>query len=128
MVIALDTNAAIDILNGVQPTVNRILDYTVVYLPSITCGELLFGAENSFKKEENKKRILDLINLSTILNVNLLVSELYAQIRKQLKDLGKPIPENDIWIAATCLAYDVPLATHDVHFQYIPTLKIENWK
>ena len=37
---------------------------------------------------------------------------------------GHPLPENDIWIAATCLVNDLSLATLDRHFRAIDGLKL----
>jgi tRNA(fMet)-specific endonuclease VapC len=44
-----------------------------------------------------------------------------------LKKIGRPIPENDIWIAATCLELDVPLLSRDGHFDNIRDLEVINW-
>ncbi|NTW31459.1 MAG: type II toxin-antitoxin system VapC family toxin [Bacteroidetes bacterium] len=41
-----------------------------------------------------------------------------------MKDKGNPIPENDIWIAATCIVYEISLATNDKHFNNIEGLKL----
>ena len=64
------------------------------------------------------------ISNCTILNINSAIAEKYASIRKGLKDKGTPIPENDIWIAATCIVYEIPLATNDKHFSNIEGLKL----
>ena len=47
-------------------------------------------------------------------------------VRKELKDKGTPIPENDIWIAATCMIYEIPLATNDKHFNNIIGLTLNH--
>ena len=82
------------------------------------------GAKNSSRKKENEKKFNDFIQSCVILNSNSLVAEEYAQIRKGLKDKGKPIPENDIWIAAICKVNEIPLATRDKHFKNIINLKM----
>ncbi len=46
--------------------------------------------------------------------------------RRQLKNKGKPIPENDIWIAATCIVNNIPLATLDSDFNPISDLILIN--
>ncbi|MEH1767344.1 MAG: PIN domain-containing protein [Nostoc sp.] len=51
----------------------------------------------------------------------------YAQTRLTLKRKGRPIPENDIWIAAQCLERGWTLATHDEHFNYVDNLIVEHW-
>jgi len=45
----------------------------------------------------------------------------------ELKKIGYPIPENDLWIAATCLELDIPLLTVDGHFDYVHGLQVINW-
>ncbi|MEH2160824.1 MAG: PIN domain-containing protein [Nostoc sp.] len=44
-----------------------------------------------------------------------------------LKHKGRPIPENDIWIAAQCLERGWRLATNDEHFSYVDNLIMEQW-
>ncbi|NCN64475.1 MAG: type II toxin-antitoxin system VapC family toxin [Candidatus Altiarchaeum hamiconexum] len=51
--------------------------------------------------------------------VNEGISVRYANIRLELKKTGRPIPENDIWIVATCLELGVALLTEDTYFNYI---------
>lgn len=53
------------------------------------------------------------------MNINYIVAEKYAEIRENLKRKGKPIPENDIWIAAICSANNISLITNDKHFKNI---------
>jgi tRNA(fMet)-specific endonuclease VapC len=63
-------------------------------------------------------------NFRQLLSVNLLVAENYAVVRKELKDRGRLIPENDIWIAAICLSHNLPLITKDKHFKEIASLTL----
>ncbi len=122
--VAFDTNIVIEILNGSKHTIEKYKNYDQLFIPITVCGELPFGAINSNRKTENLTKFKSFINDCIILSTNLLVAEQYALIRKYLKDKGKPIPENDIWIAATCIVYDISLATKDAHFNYINNLKI----
>ncbi len=100
--IALDTNIAIDILNNKQELILHLDQFDVYYLPITVCGELLFGAINSQKSVLNTKKFQRFIKSCKILNINMAVAEEYAKIRLSLKEKGRPIPENDIWIAAIC--------------------------
>jgi tRNA(fMet)-specific endonuclease VapC len=52
---------------------------------------------------------------------------MYARVRVALKRKGRPIPENDIWIAAQALQHDLVLVTSDAHFKEIDDLKVEQW-
>lgn len=122
--IALDTNAAVDLLNGKSEVIQLIQSYEIICLPVIVCGELLFGAKNSGKRKKNEKKYQDFISSCIILDTNELIADAYAEIRLELKRKGKPIPENDIWISAICKVNNMALMTHDKHFVYIEKLKL----
>ena len=51
-------------------------------------------------------------------------AEVYADVRLRLKQAGKPIPENDVWIASLCVQHGVPLATSDEHFDHVDGLEV----
>jgi len=42
----------------------------------------------------------------------------------KLRAQGQPLADNDLWIAATALAYDLTLVTRNQHFRRIPDLKL----
>lgn len=125
--IALDTNIVIDVLNNRTAVIELLKKYQEIYLPVTVCGELLFGAKNSAKRQDNELRFREFFRRCIVLNINELVAEIYSETRKQLKDKGRPLPENDIWVAATCLVNDLPLATHDKHFEEIEKLTLVKW-
>jgi len=82
---------------------------------------MLYGAENSQKKKENTAKYNAFFSTCTIHNIDPLIAKEYAVLRKILKDKGKPIPENDIWIAAMAKHLDFTLVTTDCHFKSIDT-------
>jgi tRNA(fMet)-specific endonuclease VapC len=49
-------------------------------------------------------------------------SEWFAEIKRQLRLKGKPIPSNDLWIAAGCMEHGARLLTFDAHFAEIDGL------
>ncbi len=51
-------------------------------------------------------------------------TEYYAKIWSDLSRKGKPIPTNDVWIAAICLQHNLVLATRDAHFKSVTYLQI----
>ena len=55
-----------------------------------------------------------------------MVAPFYAKIKAQLKADGHPIPENDIWIAACAMAYNLTVVTADKHFYFIKDIAIVN--
>lgn len=122
---ALDTNVAIEVLNDVSLAVNWLKTVQVVYLPVIVLGELLYGARNGKLSAENLRRIVQFRQRCDLVVVDGAVAETYSAVRIHLKKVGSPIPENDMWIAAACLANGLPLATYDSHFLAIPGLTVE---
>lgn len=123
-ILALDSNTVIAYLNGDTKASSFINGYDLIYLPSIVCGELQFGALNSSRKDENIIKLRSFIDNCMVLSVNKIVAEIYAEIRLSLKQNGTPIPENDIWIAAICIANNLPLFTLDKHFSHIKELNL----
>ena len=51
----------------------------------------------------------------------------YGTIKNELRRKGRPIPENDIWIAATAIEHALVLVTRDDHFRETDGLEIEAW-
>ncbi|MDO9323470.1 MAG: PIN domain-containing protein, partial [Methanoregula sp.] len=91
-------------------------------------GELLYGALNSKKIRNNEKFVYAFIGYSLVMQIDETVAARYAKIRLDLKRSGNPIPENDIWIAATCLVLEVPLISQDDHFKRVPGLSVISWE
>ncbi len=51
----------------------------------------------------------------------------YGTVKKRLQENGRPIPENDIWIAAIALQHGLTVATGDPHFDHVEDLLVEAW-
>ena len=123
----LDTNAVI----ALQKNDPQFLSYAKgdfeVLIPAIVIGELYYGAYNSVHVNRNIQAIQDVVEDSVILDCDLGTAENFGKIRHQLKVQGRPIPENDIWIAAIAMQHDLIVVTRDVHFQEIDGLTVEAW-
>lgn len=123
----LDTNVAIAILESEVDLESRRGPRFDAFLNTIVLGELLFGAEKSTRVQENKRRIQRLMAVCPVLPCDAGTGHYYGKVRKALLDRGKPIPENDIWIAATACRYGLTLATRDSHFVEVDGLRTEAW-
>ncbi|NLG84799.1 MAG: type II toxin-antitoxin system VapC family toxin, partial [Firmicutes bacterium] len=64
---------------------------------------------------------------NVVLGCNTQTAWYYGEIKNALRQKGCPLPENDIWIAAIALQYDLTLVTRDRHFQEIENLKTVTW-
>lgn len=116
--VALDSSIAIDVLAG-QADAVRSADVSEHLRPVPVLGELRYGALNSRKADENLAEVERLVARCPVLNVTAATAVVYARLRLDLKPRGKPIPENDLWIAALCIEHQVPLATSDAHFDAV---------
>jgi tRNA(fMet)-specific endonuclease VapC len=94
---------------------------------TIAIGELYYGAYRAGQPGRELANIAALIAQSRIVVCDLVTSEHYGRIREALHRQGTPIPENDIWIAASAIQHGLPLATRDAHFDQVPGLTVEHW-
>ncbi len=121
----LDSNVVIDLFRGDKQTISRINQIREINIPVIVIGELYFGANKSGQATKRLQEIAQLEELVNILNVSKSTAKIYGEIKGQLQIKGKPIPENDIWIAALAKEYKLTLLTNDKHFQNIDGISIE---
>ena len=64
----------------------------------------------------------------TSLPFNDQAAEAYGRIRARLGTQGTPIGPNDLIIAATAIAHNVTLITHNTReFSRVDSLRIEDW-
>ena len=125
---ALDSTMAIRHLNGDSAVVTKVTALPTVVLPLVVVGELLFGAENSARPLENLPRYLEFMDACTVVPMGRETAGSYSRTRCALKRKGRPIPDNDIWIAAQCVEHGWTLATDDKHFAYVDGLAVEQWE
>lgn len=125
--IAFDTSVAVRFLNGDATITERALVVPQVILPMIVVGELLFGAENSTRPLQNLPRYLEFISACIVEPIGRETATMYAQTRLALKRKGRPIPMNDVWVAAQCLKHGWVLVTDDTDFDYVDGLILEHW-
>jgi tRNA(fMet)-specific endonuclease VapC len=94
----------------------------------ITWGELLYGAEKSRRKSDVLILLNEFADLVPVLPMPTHAGNTYASIRAFLESQGKPIGNNDLWIAAHAKAENLCLVTNnDREFSRIPDLRLENW-
>ena len=121
----IDTNVIIRFLKGQTELFSLFDDMENLYVSSISVGELMYGAELSQKKDYNSTGYYNFCEQMKVLNVDMEIAKTYGKIKSVLKSKGHPIPENDIWIAATALTANLSLVTADSDFENIPDLLIE---
>lgn len=125
--ILLDTNIIIAFFGGETSVQERLAEADEVFVSSIVLGELYFGARKSSQVRENLARIDEFAASSAVLGCDTDTAREYGLIKNQLREKGRPIPENDIWIAAIARQYDLTVVTRDDHFIEVEDLRRETW-
>lgn len=128
----LDANVCIRFLRDAHSDVARRMaqvSYHDVVLCAVVKAELYYGAERS----TNPARSLQVVNAFASHFVSLpfddLAAACYGRIRTDLARRGLLIGPNDMLIAATALAHQATLVTHNTHeFSRVSGLLLEDWE
>lgn len=123
----LDTNIIIALFKEDKQVLKKVQEAQEIYHPAVVIGELYYGAFNSTRKVENLGKVDEYRNDVAILNSDEHTARFYGEVKAALKKRGTPIPENDIWISAIAIQYDLTLVTRDKHFGNIDGLNVEKW-
>jgi tRNA(fMet)-specific endonuclease VapC len=123
----LDTSVAIDLLRHDPVAEGRRADADEVVLSLVVAGELYLGAENSTDPGEHRK-IDEFLDSVAIVADDVETALTYARIKYDLRRRGRPIPDNDLWIAAAAIRHGLILATRDRHFEAVTGLDIDRWE
>jgi tRNA(fMet)-specific endonuclease VapC len=123
----LDTNIITAWLKGETALADKIDKAKEIHIPIIVLGELYYGALYSTKVEKNIRDIKSITSNYNVLKVDEETTIAYGNIKAALRKKGKPIPENDIWIAAIAKRYKLIVVTRDKHFKEIESINIKSW-
>ena len=123
----LDTNGLSALVEGdlrLQPILGKA---NRVAIPVITLGEYRYGISQSRDRLRYEHWLSSYLPGFQILDIDERTTFSYSTVRSELKKAGKPIPSNDIWIAALCRQYSLPLLSRDRHFDAVPGLTRLAW-
>ena len=123
----LDTNALSAVADGdsaVEPILRQAAEVAV---PAIVLGEFRYGIRQSRDQARYEQWLVNSIPSYRVLTVDEETADRYATIREDLKQRGRPIPANDLWIAALVRQHALPLLSRDQHFDFVPRLKRIGW-
>jgi len=115
----LDTSIVIHLFKNAQQASVLLADYQEVYINSTAIGELYFGAYSSSNLQKHISQIQSFLHNCNTIHVTAETAVIYAQLKSELRTNGTPIPENDIWIAASSVEHSLPLFTSDNHFKFL---------
>ncbi len=125
--ILLDTNIIIEIFGGNKVFADRLNKIKTFYIRSVVLGELYVGVNRAMNKAKHLKMLSQFLTLGTILLIDEVTAKYYGETVAYLYKKGKPIPSNDVWIAALAEQHAFTLITRDRHFKEIEKLKLQSW-
>ncbi|MDJ0843092.1 type II toxin-antitoxin system VapC family toxin [Crocosphaera sp.] len=123
----LDTNIIIALFANDSKIKNRLIQAGEVFIPSIVIGELYYGANKSQRVQENLTKIEDFVANNVILSCDETTSRYYGEVKNSLRLKGRPLPENDLWISAITIQYNLLLVTRDAHFNEVEQINCVKW-
>jgi len=123
----LDTNIVIEIFDGNKDIADRVNKLSEFFISSIVLGELYTGVNRVTNKSRHLKKLNGFLELCTIINIDSITAEYYGEIMARLYKKGKPIPTNDVWVAAIARQHNLTLVSRDNHFKEIEKLNLKQW-
>jgi len=122
----IDTNIYSYALKGDGDVVDVLRKAEEIGFSVISIGELLSGFKGGGREQKNREELETFLDSPRVVvySVNEDTSEFYAEILHNLRKIGKPIPTNDIWIAAVGFQNGLKLFTKDTHFKTIAGLSL----
>ena len=123
----LDTNALSAYLDNAPEAVEIVAWARELAIPVIVAGEFTFGIAQSRHREAYEKSLKRMLDRCVVLEIGLETARHYAAIRLELKRAGKPIPTNDLWIAALGRQHSIPIMSRDGHFDLVSGLRRQSW-
>ena len=120
----IDTNIYSYALKGDDGVVEVLKKSEQIGISVISIGELLSGFKGGGREQKNREELGIFIDSPRVVvhSVDEDTSEFYAEILNNLREIGRPVPTNDIWIAAVAFQNGLKLFTKDIHFKAIAGL------
>ena len=127
MEVILDTNGLSAWLDGDEGLKLRLINVAGVWLLPIVLGEYRFGIKASRHRDKYERKLTDLELDIPTLPIDVVTSISYAEIRQDLKKLGRPIPWHDVWIAAQAKQHGFGIVSRDGHFDFVEGITRFGW-
>jgi predicted nucleic acid-binding protein len=122
-----DTNALSAAANDDPAVIAILTRASQMAIPVVVLGEYRYGIAQSRHRTTYENWLVSLLRDCDVLDINEPTTQHYAEITLDLRQKGKPIPTNDLWIAALCLQHSLPLLSRDRHFDQVTGLKRIGW-
>ena len=124
--LAIDTNALIDLLQHDRNPPPSFFEYGELLVSATVLGEYRARLQESERGRSMLWKLQCFLDKKSVKTVPIgdKTAEIYGKIFQTLRSQGRPIPQNNIWIAASALEHGADLATTDGHFRAVPLLTV----
>ena len=122
----LDTNAYVAFKRGQAGALEILSLAEEIVVPVVVLGELLSGFACGDREAENRRELTEFLDAASV-RVGVMDSTTaswYGRVHSGLRRAGRPIPANDLWIAASALQNGLPVFSYDRHFDNVEGLAI----
>ena len=121
MRILLDSNAYSRLMRGDGHTSALVRDATEILMSAVVIGELLYGFRSGSRFERNAAGLRSFLDnpYVSLVPVGPVTADRYSRIAAALRAKGRPIPTNDVWIAAHAMETGADLLSADRHFEAV---------
>lgn len=101
------------------------------FVSVISVSEFLYGAHRTADPAMRHRRLAlseALLARFKVLQIDLAVARVHAQLKAELATRGTPVGPHDLWLAATCLVHGLTMVTGNLReFRLVPGLAVESW-
>lgn len=128
MRILLDTSAYSSFMRGHQDVKEALQSADSIIVNPIVLGELQAGFQHGRYAEKNRNMLKQFLGSPRVrvVAIDEETSERYAVILNALWTIGRPIPTNDLWIAASAMQYGLTILTTDAHFKHVAQVLVHH--
>lgn len=124
MRILLDSNAYSAWKRGHPGVAALVRSSREVLVPIVVVGELLYGFRYGSRQAQDTRELHAFLDNRRVdvVGTTMTTADRYARIASALRSKGRPIPTNDIWIAAHAMETGADLVSSDQHFAAVEGL------
>ena len=121
MKVLLDSNAYSLLMRGHEEVAELVRRAEEVLFSAVVVGELMYGFRRGTRFERNAAALRSLLDspYSSFVDVGPVTADRYSRIAAALRAKGRPIPTNDVWIAAHAMETGADLVSADRHFEHV---------
>jgi tRNA(fMet)-specific endonuclease VapC len=122
----IDTNVYVAFKRNEPKVLELLRQVESIAVNTVVLGELLAGFKGGVREPANRRELDQFLDSPRVevLVLDESSADFFALVFNNLKQIGKPVPTNDIWIAASAMQHGRTLATLDSHFSNIAGLSL----